>query len=121
MQMLARHGRDAASLVDAFATAGDEAVAGTEFAWAELTHACRHEAVRHLDDLLLRRTRLGLLLPDGGAALAPRLEAPLRAALGWDAPRSRLEWERYRALVARCYALPTGDAPPARGARDDER
>jgi glycerol-3-phosphate dehydrogenase len=118
-RLLARHGPQAAALVDAFGAMGDEAVAGTETAWAELRHACMHEAVLHLDDLLLRRTRLGLLLPDGGAALAPRLEAVVRAALDWNAPRWQQEWHRYRTLVARCYALPNDAAPATRGAWEE--
>jgi glycerol-3-phosphate dehydrogenase len=113
---LARHGPQACALVDAFAICGDDVVAGSEVAWAELRHACRHEAVRHLDDLLLRRTRLGLLLPGGGAALAPALEPLVRDALGWDTRHWQQEWERYRALVARCYAPLQDAAPTTRGA-----
>src|SRR5690606_8227531 len=30
---------------------------------------CKHEQVEHLDDLMLRRTRLGNLLPHGGEAI----------------------------------------------------
>ena len=42
-------------------------IPGTETLWAELRWAARAEAVVHLEDLLLRRTRLGLLLRGGGA------------------------------------------------------
>jgi glycerol-3-phosphate dehydrogenase len=118
-RLLARHGPQTPALVDAFGASGDEAVAATEIAWAELRHACTHEAVHHLDDLLLRRTRLGLLLPDAGAVLAPKLEPLVRAALGWNALRWQQEWQRYRALVARCYALPNDAAPATRGARGE--
>ena len=38
----------------------------------------------HLDDLLLRRVRLGLQLPEGGAALLPELRAICQEELGWD-------------------------------------
>ena len=41
--------------------------AGSNLLWAELCWACTHEDVRHLDDLLLRRTRLGLTVPDGAS------------------------------------------------------
>lgn len=34
--------------------------------WAELAWAAANEAVVHLDDLLLRRVRVGLLMPQGG-------------------------------------------------------
>jgi hypothetical protein len=41
------------------------------------------EAVQRLDDLLLRRTRLGLQLRGGGAALMPRIRAICQPELGW--------------------------------------
>ena len=50
-----------------------QTIDGTETLWAELRWAARHEAVHRLDDLLLRRTRLGLLLAQGGAAILPRV------------------------------------------------
>lgn len=40
-------------------------VADTPTLWAEVRYAARYEQVIHLDDLLLRRTRLGLILPQG--------------------------------------------------------
>jgi hypothetical protein len=81
-------------------------VAGTATLWAELRWAARSESVRHLDDLLLRRTRLGLLLPEGGAALLEGIRAVCQAELGWDDPRWEEEARRYTALWGRCYALP---------------
>ena len=41
--------------------------------WAELRWAARHEAVIHLDDLLLRRLRLGLTCKNGGQELLPHI------------------------------------------------
>jgi glycerol-3-phosphate dehydrogenase len=62
--------------------------------------------VRHLDDLLLRRTRLGLLLPAGAAALLPRLEPVAREALCWSAGQWRDECERYVRIISQCYSVP---------------
>jgi glycerol-3-phosphate dehydrogenase len=108
---LARFGHEAGALGTRLAAgAAPELVGATGIAWEELHHALAHEAVLHLDDLLLRRTRAGLLLPDGGAMLLPRLESAVRAALGWDAARWSQEVARYRDTIARCYA------PPRRGA-----
>jgi glycerol-3-phosphate dehydrogenase len=110
---IARFGHAAARLGAAVAPGAEpEAVAGTGIAWAELHHALAHEAVLHLDDLLLRRTRAGLLLPEGGEALLPRLESTVRAALGWDAARWTHEIARYRDTVARCYAPPRMSTTP---------
>jgi glycerol-3-phosphate dehydrogenase len=74
--------------------------------WAELRWALRHEQVEHLDDLLLRRTRLGLLLPQGGDALLARLEGFCTTELGWDAARWAAEVARYRDTWSRYYSLP---------------
>jgi glycerol-3-phosphate dehydrogenase len=101
-----RHGAQAAALVGAAAPADLDPVPGTATPWAELHWALRHEQVRHLDDLLLRRTRLGLLLPAGAQALLARLEPVAREALGWSAGEWRDECERYARIVARSYSVP---------------
>ncbi|RFF29425.1 glycerol-3-phosphate dehydrogenase/oxidase [Wenzhouxiangella sediminis] len=88
-----------------------EPVPGTDTLWAELAWSARREAVVHLDDLLLRRSRVGLLLDDGGASLAERVEALCRRDLGWDALRWEEEWQRYRAIHAARYAVPHRDRP----------
>ncbi|MFS2019419.1 glycerol-3-phosphate dehydrogenase C-terminal domain-containing protein, partial [Massilia sp. CT11-108] len=54
-------------------------------------------AVRRLDDLLLRRTRLGLLLRDGGTAHMDRIRAICQPELGWDDARWAQEDAAYRA------------------------
>ncbi|WP_376694658.1 glycerol-3-phosphate dehydrogenase/oxidase [Wenzhouxiangella sp. EGI_FJ10305] len=86
-------------------------VPGTDTLWAELGWSARREAVVHLDDLLLRRSRLGLLLADGGADFADRIEALCRRDLGWDALRWREEWQRYSAIHSSHYSLPKPDRP----------
>lgn len=102
----ARFGDDAPRLLQAAQPGDLQTIANTGIAWAELRWACRHEAVVHLDDLLLRRTRLGLLLRDGGAELAPRLQPLVQQELHWSDDEWQREWARYQALIARCYALP---------------
>ena len=59
---------------------------------AALVAARAGEQVQHLDDLLLRRCRAGLALPQGGEALI----APALAALGWTGDRAEREAARYR-------------------------
>jgi len=75
-------------------------------AWAELRWAARAEAVCHLDDLLLRRVRLGLLLPGGGEELLPRVRAICQPELGWSDRRWEAEAEAYLELWHRCYSVP---------------
>lgn len=80
---------------------------------ALLAWALSNEAVVHLDDLLLRRTRLGLLRRDGGASLVPRLRALTATHLGWDEARWQHEWQRYRALRERYYGVPDSECRAA--------
>jgi glycerol-3-phosphate dehydrogenase len=106
-RLLGRYGHQAGALLAEAAPADLAAVPGTTTPWAELHWALRHEQVRFLDDLLLRRTRLGLLLPDGAAALLPRLEPVAREALGWSVGEWRDQCDRYLRLIAQCYSVPT--------------
>lgn len=84
-----------------------ERIAGTPFTWDGVEHALRHEQVVHLADLMLRRTRLGLLVERGGAELLPRIGALCRQQLGWDEVRWTQEqhdyldgWQRQHAPVS---------------------
>ena len=63
--------------------------------WAELRRAARCEGVVHLDDLLLRRVRLGLLLPDGAAAWMSQIKSIVQPELDWDEARWQEEEARY--------------------------
>jgi glycerol-3-phosphate dehydrogenase len=82
---------------------------GTPYSPAELRWAARHEHVVHLDDLLLRRTRLGLVAPGGGQALLPQVRAACQAELGWNDEMWQEKERRYLALWQRDHA-PTGAA-----------
>jgi glycerol-3-phosphate dehydrogenase len=108
---LARYGA-AAAAVRACALPDElEGVGGMHTRWAELRWACRSEAVVHLDDLLLRRTRLGLLLPRGGAEIWPRLRGIVTQELGWSVEQWDAESARYHDLIARCYSVPVAQTP----------
>lgn len=77
-----------------------------ETLWAELRWSARYEQVQHLDDLLLRRTRMGLLLPEGGAAHFARIRDICQQELGWSDARWQDEEARYRELWQAHYGLP---------------
>ena len=81
-----------------------------------LAWAAEQELVLHLDDLLLRRTRLGLLLACGAAAELPRIRALCQARLGWDDARWQEEEQAYRQLWQCCYSLPAEDGSRGRTA-----
>lgn len=117
-RLLGRLGKRAASEAVAGARPGElEPIAGTSYLWAELRHAARREKAVRLDDLLLRRVRAGLLLPDGGASLLPRVRAVCQAELAWDDERWSMEEHdyltRWRATCAAhaAPAAPGAEAP----------
>ncbi|SNC74765.1 glycerol-3-phosphate dehydrogenase [Marinobacter sp. es.048] len=85
----------------------------SDLLWAELCWACQHEDVQHLDDLLLRRTRLGLILPNAGNALLPEIRSHCQPLLGWDDQRWEEEQARYLAIYHNAYSLPPGEATDA--------
>ncbi len=111
-RLLGRHGEDAAAVVrDVSPPPGRRAQAvqlipGTTTTWAELQWAAGHESVVHLDDLLLRRTRVGLCVPEGGARLHEILREWCQPALGWDDDRWAAELERYEQIWRARYSVP---------------
>ncbi|HUE94865.1 glycerol-3-phosphate dehydrogenase/oxidase [Pseudomonas sp.] len=105
-RLIGRYGRALPQLLALLEELGVEQVAGTNTLWAELAWAAEQELVLHLDDLLLRRTRLGLLLAQGAAAELPRIRALCQARLGWSDTRWQQEEVDYLALWRRCYSLP---------------
>lgn len=77
--------------------------------WAEVRWAARYEGVLHLDDLLLRRVRLGLLLPNGGLDHLDTLRRLIQPELGWEDTRWEAEVHAYRETWRRFYSpCPTG-------------
>ena len=105
------YGRDAAEIIGTAKAHGGaedlEPIPGTHTCWAELRWQAASEAVVHLDDLLLRRSRLGLLLKNGGLDLLPDLKERLQPMLGWSDEHWAAEVERYRRLWSQFYSLPS--------------
>lgn len=88
-------------------------IPGTNTLWAEVFWALIHGQVIHLDDLMLRRTRLGMILPNGAAALLPEFKAVCQQALSWDNGRWDDEMNRYLDIWHSAFSLPS--LPPASG------
>ncbi|HTX60115.1 MAG TPA: glycerol-3-phosphate dehydrogenase/oxidase [Verrucomicrobiae bacterium] len=105
-RLAGRYGALAQQVVDAAAPGELACVEGTTTLWAELRWAARHEMVRHLDDLLLRRTRVGLLVARGGERHFGRVAEICEQELGWPAARWSQELDAYRERVACNYAVP---------------
>jgi glycerol-3-phosphate dehydrogenase len=104
LRLAGRYGQDLGAFMKGVSPADLKTIQGTPYSFGELVYAAENERIVHLDDLLLRRTRLGHLLPKGGAMLGGKLKARLLAPLGWDESRWNAEWKDYLALVDRAYA-----------------
>lgn len=65
--------------------------------------AVRHEQVMHLDDLLLRRTHVGNLYPDGGQTLLENNAHWLQQELGWSPEHWQNECRRYQKIWQTYY------------------
>jgi glycerol-3-phosphate dehydrogenase len=98
LRLVGRYGADAPSLAAAAQAGEMTPIADGLSLWAELRWAARAEGVVHLDDLLLRRVRLGLLLPDGALPHMERIRSVVLPELGWDEARWATEVERYALL-----------------------
>jgi glycerol-3-phosphate dehydrogenase len=102
LRLLARYGQNAEALFNA--TSQDlQPIEGTPYLWTELRQAARNEGIVHLDDILLRRVRLGLLLPNGGLAQMARIRSIVQAELGWQDARWQVEERSYSELWDRAY------------------
>nr|WP_297403745.1 glycerol-3-phosphate dehydrogenase/oxidase [uncultured Marinobacter sp.] len=122
-RLLGFYGPDLPSVLDAGPTEPVLDAAGSNLLWAELCWACTHEDVRHLDDLLLRRTRLGLTVPDGASGLLPELKRRCQPVLGWSDDRWQEEAGRYRAIWQNAYSVPAtvpATGPSTTGAARDD-
>ncbi len=73
-RLIGRYGQHAKTLLDQASEEERKPIESTAFCLAECRWAARNESVLHLDDLLLRRTRLGLVLEKGGEALFPEMQ-----------------------------------------------
>jgi glycerol-3-phosphate dehydrogenase len=113
LRLLGRYGTAAPSLLDAAQSDELCAVADTPTLWAELRWAARTEQVAHLDDLLLRRTRLGSLLANGALDELARIRQICQPELGWEDARWQREEENYRNLWQRAYSLPQKETETA--------
>ncbi|MES2016368.1 MAG: glycerol-3-phosphate dehydrogenase/oxidase [Pseudomonadota bacterium] len=102
-----RYGASAGALVDAARDGELELIPGTLTLWAELRWAARNEAVQHLEDLMLRRTRLGLQLRGGGIEHLARIRAICQHELQWTDARWDTSQCAYLALWNSHYSLPT--------------
>jgi glycerol-3-phosphate dehydrogenase len=97
-----RHGSDAArieALIAEHPDLGRRLVPDAPYLRAEVVWAVQQEAALHLDDVLTRRTRISIEVPDRGIAAAEVSADLMAPLLGWDDATVARELHHYRARV----------------------
>lgn len=102
--LMGRHGGETGELVAASGAGEMEHIGKMPNVWAELRWAARDEGVVHLADLLLRRVRIGMLLPNGALDFLERIRTTAQGELGWDDERWQSEVEVYKATWQKYYS-----------------
>ncbi|HEX5741281.1 MAG TPA: glycerol-3-phosphate dehydrogenase/oxidase [Pilimelia sp.] len=100
--LLERYGSAALDLLRLVADApalGAPLPGAPEYLGAEVAYAAAAEAALHLDDVLTRRTRIGIETPHRGVDTGPATARIMGGVLGWDRARQDWEVDRYRERV----------------------
>jgi glycerol-3-phosphate dehydrogenase len=83
---------------------------GHPYLRAEAAYAVTHENALHVEDVLMRRTRLFIESADSGAGAAAEVSAIMGRLLGWSRRRRAAETRRYLDLVDSEHTLVAGMA-----------
>ena len=105
LRLFGRYGSQTPNLVEAARPGEFESVEGSAATWAELRWAARSEGALHLDDLLLRRVRLGILLPEGGLKIMDQIRSIVQPEMNWDDPTWQSELSQYTRLWHDSYSI----------------
>ena len=100
--LLGRYGTLSAELLDLIAEKpelGEPLANAPEYLKAEVYYAASHEGALHLDDVLTRRTRISIEVPDRGDAAAAEVADIIAPLLGWAPEQAGQEVEHYRLRV----------------------
>lgn len=79
-------------------------VDNTDVLWAELFYSAKYEQVVHLEDLLLRRSRIGLIMADGGVSCFSKLEEFMIKELKLEQAFIKEEKNKYLKLWQEAYS-----------------
>lgn len=101
-----RYGALTQVLIDAALPGELDTIPGTETLWVQLRWAARCESVQKLEDLMLRRSRIGIQLRGGGVQVLARIRAICQPELGWSDAQWTAEEAAYLALWNKHYSLP---------------
>jgi glycerol-3-phosphate dehydrogenase len=101
--LLGRFGTLTTELLDLIAQRpelGEPLDGAADYLRAEAYYAASHEGARHLEDVLTRRTRISIEVPDRGLAAASEVAKLIAPVLGWNDADIDRELEHYDARVA---------------------
>jgi glycerol-3-phosphate dehydrogenase len=100
--LLGRYGTLCTELLDLVAEKpglGEPLATAPEYLKVEAYYAVSHEGALHLDDVLTRRTRISIEVPDRGEAAAREVADLVAPLLGWSEEQAAREVEHYRLRV----------------------
>ncbi len=98
--LLRRHGaltREVLAMIAERPELGERIHPDADYLVAEIVHAATHEGARHLEDALVRRTRLALETRDGGRSVARASAQWMAPVLGWSGADVDAEVARFEA------------------------
>jgi len=81
-------------------------IPNTHTFWAELPYVAANEHIHHLSDILLRRVRIGLLLPDGGKEHLDNIQTLCAPVMSWDDDRWEEEKKQYISHWQEAHGVP---------------
>jgi len=105
VRLIGRYGNEVESMIREIDFEEFNPVSTSINLWAELRWAARAEGIIHLDDLLLRRVRLGNLLPDAGLSVMHQIKDIITEELGWSEKRWIAEFQQYTQLIRHSYSI----------------
>lgn len=111
-RLLGTYGNHAKNLILEAAPEDLECIPGMNRLWAELKWSLAHEDVVFLDDLLIRRTRIGQMIAKGGAPFYTRIKSSVQSVLGWSDDQWNQQWTRYQDIWKCAYSIPTKKQTP---------
>jgi glycerol-3-phosphate dehydrogenase len=104
-RLIGRYGEGAKEILKDSGVDDLSYIPGTSTVWAELQYGAKNEAVRHLDDLLLRRVRIGLITPEGGKEHIGRIKKLCSPVLPWDEAKWDTEINMYLEKWRRSHSI----------------
>ncbi len=104
-RLIGRYGEGAKEIINDSSSEDLSNIPGTDTLWAELRYGAKNEAVRHLEDLLLRRVRIGLITQGGGKEHMGRIKKLCSPVMPWDEEKWDAEIRMYLEKWRRSHSV----------------